>query len=254
MAQENGRPAPASRQKALPVTLPLLLLTRPRAQSERFAQQCLHDCPPHHALIAPLTEIVPVPLDPASFEGADEVILTSPNAVPAVRNLGLPAWCVGPGTALAARAAGLSVRESGGDAAHLLDDLRKAGPGKRWVHAHGLHMARDLTATLAPKGFDIRGVVVYEARACVWGDAVVPTLVQAARVVVPIFSPRAAALIVEQLGGRAPERLQFIAISANAAARLPAPLRARCTIAEAPNAAAMRHAIAEGLSHPPPEP
>jgi len=236
------------------VTPPLLLLTRPRAQSERFAERCRSECPPHRVLIAPLTEIVPLTFDASVFEGAGAVILTSPNAVAAVRGLGLPAWCVGPGTAAAARAAGLVVRESGGDAAHLLADLRRAGPQERLVHACGRHLARDLVAALAPEGFDIRAVMVYEARALPWPDGVLPALESAAHVLAPLFSPRAAEEFALRLGGFVPQGLRIVAISANCADRLPAALRARCTLAASPDAAAMRREIKEGLSHSPPEP
>lgn len=236
------------------MTLPLLLLTRPRAQSEQFARHCETDCPPHRVLIAPLTEITPVAFDPSVFAGAGAVVLTSPNAVVAVEGLGLPAWCVGPGTAAAAQAAGLEVRESGGDAEHLLADLRRAGPGVRLVHAHGRHLARDLVTELAPEGFDIRGAVVYEARKVPWDSAVLPVLAQAEHVLAPLFSPRAAEEFAARLGGHVPRGLRIVAISANCAGRLPAALKARCTIAKAPDAAAMRRAVAEGLSHPPPEP
>lgn len=236
------------------MTIPLLLLTRPRAQSEAFAQRCRMDCPPHRTLIAPLTEIAPVAFDPSVFAGAGAVVLTSPNAVAAVRASGLPAWCVGPGTAAAARAAGMAVRESGGDAAHLLDDLRRAGPGIRLVHAHGRHLARDLVAALAPEGFDISGAIVYEARAVPWSAAVMPALEQASLILAPLFSPRAAAEFAARLDGWVPQRLRIVAISANCAGRLPPALEARCTIARMPDAAAMCRAVADGLTYPPREP
>jgi len=236
------------------VTLPLLLLTRPRAQSRRFAARCRAACPPHRVLIAPLSAVVPVAFDASVLAGAAAVVLTSPNAVAAVRGLGVPVWCVGPGTAAAARAAGLVVRESGGDAAHLLADLRREGPAGPLVHAHGRHLARDLVAELAPEGFDIRGVMVYEARALPWPDDVLPALESAGSVVAPLFSPRAARAFAQQLEGRVPGGLRIVAISANCAACLPAPLSACCVIADAPNAAAMLRAIAEGLSHHCPEP
>jgi len=236
------------------MTLPLLFLTRPRAQSDAFAQRCQMDCPPHQTLIAPLTEIAPVAFDTSVFKGAGAVVLTSPNAVTAVRGLGLPAWCVGPGTAAEARAAGIEVRESGGDAAHLLADLRRAGPNERLVHAHGRHLARDLVAELAPEGFDIHGVVVYEARTVAWNDAVLPALEQAQLVLAPLFSPRAAAEFAARLGGYVPPGLRIVAISANCAGRLPPALKARCTIAKTPDAAAMRRAVADGLTHPHREP
>ncbi|HHX91389.1 MAG TPA: uroporphyrinogen-III synthase [Paracoccus sp.] len=237
------------------MTPPLLLLTRPRPQSERFAQLCRSECPPHRTLIAPMTTIMPLPFDPVVFEDAAAVILTSPNAVPAVRGRGLPVWCVGPGTAEAARAAGLKVaHQSGGDAEHLLADLRAAGPRMRLVHAHGRHLARDLVAALTPEGFDIASAVVYEARTIAWDTPVLPAIEAAAHLVAPLFSPRAAGEFAARLDGRVPEGLRIVAISANCAARLPKVLRARSTIARTPDAAAMCRAIAARLPHLPSEP
>ncbi|MCC5968634.1 MAG: uroporphyrinogen-III synthase [Pararhodobacter sp.] len=238
------------------MTLPLLLLTRPRAQSERFVILCRPECPPHRVLIAPLSEIVPVTHEPNALLRAEALIFTSPNAVAAVRATvtGLPAWCVGPGTAAAAREAGFRVRESGGDAGHLLTDLRRAGPGERLVHAHGRHLARDLVSALAPEGFDITGVMVYEAQPVPWAGEVLPALKSADRAVVPLFSPRAADAFAARMGGNVTSGLRIVAISANCAARLPPDLRARCMIAQTPDAAAMCRAVAEGLSHNDPEP
>lgn len=242
---------PAPLAQRLVVTLPLLLLTRAHAQSERFAARCRAECPPHQVLIAPLTEIAPVSFDPRSFDDADALVLTSPNAVAAIKATApqVPVWCVGPGTAAAARTAGFVVRESGGDAAHLLADLRRAGPGARLVHVHGRHLARDLVAELAPEGFEITGVMVYEARPVPWPEKVLPALKAAPWSVAPLFSPRASETFAARLH-TPPKGLRIVAISENCAARLPPLLRARCTIAEAPDAAAMLRAVVEGLSQP----
>jgi len=232
---------------------PLLLLTRPRAQSERFAAECRATCPPHDTVIAPMSEIAPVAFDNAALSAAKTLVLTSPNAVVALARVeglrGLPAWCVGPGTAAAARAAGFVAHEAGGDAVHLIRDLRRARPEGPLIHAHGRHLARDLAVELAGEGFDIRGVMVYEARALPWPEGVIAALQSARVVVAPIFSPRAAIEFSERLQGTVPQGLRIVAISANCAARLSAPLRACAVIAEAPDAAAMCRAVAEGLSH-----
>ena len=179
-----------------------------------------------------MTTIMPLPFDPVVFEDAGAVILTSPNAVPAVRGRGLPVWCVGPGTA-----------------EDLLADLRAAGPRMRLVHAHGRHLARDLVAALTPEGFDIASAVVYEARTIPWDTPVLPAIEAAAHLVAPLFSPRAAGEFAARLDGRVPEGLRIVAISANCAARLPKVLRARSTIARTPDAAAMCRAIAARLLH-----
>ncbi len=230
---------------------PLLLLTRPRAQSQRFAEAARAACPPHTALIAPLTEIVMLPIAPEALDGA-VLVFTSVNGVAAVAGLprrgGQEAWCVGPATAAVARATGFAVRQSGGDAAHLLADLRTTQPEGPLVHVRGRHVACDLAATLAREGMTIRAVVAYEARAVPWGAAVMPMLAVAARVVAPLFSPRAAEELAVRLAGAVPAGLQIVAISPACADRLPAELRAHATTADRPDADAMLRAVADALS------
>ncbi|KPQ05986.1 MAG: uroporphyrinogen-III synthase HemD [Rhodobacteraceae bacterium HLUCCA12] len=232
------------------MSLSLLLLTRPRAQSLRFARRCQSEWPPHRCLIAPLTEIVPLSFDPSSLHDADALVLTSPNAVPAVAGMAgqVPAWCVGPGTAAAARAAGFTVHVAGGDAAHLLADLKRAGGNKRLVHVHGRHLARDLVAELAPLGFDIRGVAVYEAREVAWPATVLHTIDATPHIVAPLFSPRAAEAFAARIGTCRAATLTIVAISTKCADRLPDALRARCIIAQSPDADAMSRAIGIALS------
>lgn len=243
-------------QPALPVThppdLPLLLLTRPQPQAERFATEARAACPPHRTLIAPLTEIARHPIDPAPLRGAT-LIFTSVNGVAAVAGLelikGQTAWCVGPATAAAARAAGFEVRESGGDAVHLLADLRAARPAGPLLHLRGRHAACDLAAVLTAEGLNIRAVIAYEARFCPWSKAVIPALAAASCVIAPLFSPRAAEGFAQRLAGLVPKGLRLVAISPACADRLPPALRARCRIAERPDGAAMLRSVADELSH-----
>jgi uroporphyrinogen-III synthase len=230
--------------------LPLLLLTRPRPQSERFALEARAACPPHAVLVAPLTEIVPLPVEAAALDGA-ALIFTSVNGVAAVADVpGLAArvaWCVGPATAAAARAAGFDVHEAGGDAAHLLDDLRAARPEGPLVHVRGRHVACDLVAALAPEGVRVHALIAYEARAVPWDAAVMAALRGARRVVAPLFSPRAAAEFAARIGGASPRDLRIVAISTACAARLPADLRAAAIVAERPDGAAMLRALSAAL-------
>lgn len=239
---------------AQPVTaspLPVLLLTRPRPQAERFAAEARAACPAHEPLIAPLSEIVPLPFDAGALAGARALVLTSANAVPALARVpaiaGLPAFCVGPGTARAARAAGFRAREAGGDAERMVARLRRLRPAGPLVHVHGRHLARDIAAELASDGIQITGVAVYEARALDWPPGTLERLGNRA-VVAPLFSPRAAAGLARQLGGVVPAGLQLVAISEACAARLPPALRQRAVIARAPDAAAMHDAVKAALS------
>jgi uroporphyrinogen-III synthase len=222
---------------------PLLLLTRPEAQSRAFAEGLEAE-----VVIAPLSGIEPVAWDPALAEGVAGVILTSANAVPAVAHLApLPAFCVGAATARAAAAAGFRAHAADGDAVALVADLARLRPKGPLLHAHGLHLARDMAAALEPLGLSVRSAVVYAARTVPWPDGLTARLASR-RVVAPVFSPRAAA----ELSARwtdPPEELTVIAISEAAAARLSPPLRARSVVVA--NPADMDRAVRSHLAPQP---
>ena len=225
---------------------PILLLTRPLPQSRRLASQARETCPAHETVIAPLSEVVGLPFDAGVFDGARGLVLTSANAVRFLPPLPpLPAWCVGPATAKAAQDAGFAPRDGGGDAAALIEVLTRDAPEGALVHAHGVHLARDLVAALPQ--LSLRGVAVYDARACDFPPGLVERLA-GRRVVVALFSPRAAKRFANQTGIDDLAELTPVAISAACAAALPESLRARAVIADEPDGAAMLRAIKEALS------
>jgi uroporphyrinogen-III synthase len=224
--------------------LPVLLLTRPAAQSRAFAAR-LADVP-HEAVIAPVSRIVPRFWDRALAQGIRGVILTSANAVPAVADLApLPAWCVGKATARAAAAAGFRARAGGGEAAALVAELAAVRPEGPLLHAHGEHLARDLAAALAGSGIEIRSAAVYSAELLPWPEGLLPSLA-GRRIVAPVFSPRTAAELAARLGAWT-EGVQVVAISPAAAARLTPALAARARVAAHPDAMveAVRAALAD---------
>lgn len=224
--------------------LPILLITRPLPQARRFAEDAVAACPPHETLIAPLSEVVGLPFDPAVFAGARGLVLSSANAVPFLPPAGpLPAWCVGPATARAARAAGYAARDIGGDAAALVARLEAERPEGPLVHAHGRHLARQIAG--AVPGVEIRGVAVYEARALPLPAAVAAALRDGRPVVAPVFSPRAAAALGRHEGLGA---LRAVAISRACAEALPPEIAAAALIAEAPEGGAMLRRVADALS------
>jgi uroporphyrinogen-III synthase len=205
--------------------------------------------PAHTVIMAPLSEVVAVPHDSSAFEGAKGVILTSANAVPMLPPLpGVTAWCVGGATARAAREAGFETREGGGDAAALIALLLEARPEGPLIHAHGVHLARDVAGALREAGLMAHGITVYEARARDWPPAVMAAFDGNQRVIAPLFSPRAAAGFVRNLNGRHPPGLVPIAISPACAAALPEGLRRSGYVAPTPDAGGMLHVIAEVMS------
>jgi len=220
----------------------VLLLTRPVAQSRAFARSL--GPVGAEVVIAPLTGIVALDWDRRLAEGVAGVVLTSANAVPAVAGLApLPAWCVGGATARAAEAAGFRVRTSGGDAVALIADLTRDRPAGVWLHPHGRDLSRDIAADLAPAGIRLRGVPVYAAAALDWPAGLAGRLA-GRRVVAPVFSPRAAALLSERVPALAAGSV-VVAISDAAAARLSPALRAIARIAAQPTG--MRQAVLAAL-------
>jgi uroporphyrinogen-III synthase len=235
-----------------------LLLTRPRAQSERFARETLaalgREVP---VVIAPLIEILPrgLTIDPG---GAAGLIFTSENGVAAFAGIDArrhwPVWCVGERTAQAARAAGFArVELGGGDAEALLAGIlaaRRRGP---LLHLRGQHAAGDLVGRLTAAGLPATAAVVYDQRACALPAEARALLADPAEdLLLPLFSPRSAALLVKAAAAAVTEaRLHPVAISMATAevwdaggAGLGQPAR----IAAAPDAPAMIAALAEVLA------
>jgi uroporphyrinogen-III synthase len=148
-----------------------LLVTRPRAEAERTAEQLKQRG--HQALIAPVLTIAPVAdakFDPESF---DAMVMTSGNAARSLtahpslrRSLKLPVLAVGEQTAQAARDAGFSrVVSADGDAADLLRLIRDQGSAARLLYLAGSDRSRDLAAELGTDGIQVETVIIYEAKA-----------------------------------------------------------------------------------------
>lgn len=141
--------------------------------------------------LAPLLSITPVPFDPAVFEGAQALLITSRNAVPAApatfRNR--PTFAVGAATGAALRAAGFVDVRTPADgagaamAAMAAADLdTAAGP---IVHLRG----REVAGTVALPGFTLREAIVYAADPAL---ALPEGALDDDLAVVLLYSPRAA--------------------------------------------------------------
>ncbi len=221
---------------------PTLLLTRPAAQARRFADAFAErfgaDWP---VVFAPLTEIVP--LEPGADRDADGVILTSSNAAPYLSDgRNRTAFCVGPATARAARAAGFHAITGPGDGVGLAQLIRDSGFRGKLIHARGLHMSVDLAALLegAP-GLQTRSVAIYDQRAIPLAPEAEALIAGTAPLLAPLFSPRSARLFAA-FSPRAP--LWLLPISQAVARAWPLEY-ARISIAPQPNAAGILTAAAE---------
>lgn len=219
---------------AMTQTIPAtVLLTRPKAAGERFAAELAVP-----VILSPLMETVfldPEPLDTPP----DAMVFTSENGVrgfvrgSAWRGL---AFCVGERTAQEARDAGFEAESADGDLRDLNALLSDRAEGLRLVHSRGRHVAGDLILPSIP-------LVTYEQRPLSLTEDARRALGTDGKLIVPLFSPRSAALFAKQLNGTEKAALDVIVIS-QAAAEVAegAGLQVSC-VADAPDGVAMLHAI-----------
>ena len=225
-----------------------LLLTRPEAQARRFAREAEARLGPFgQVIVAPLMQIVPLEPFPPVPDGA-ELAFTSENAVavaaPRLGGTGRRAWCVGDRTAEAARAAGFDAMSAGGDAAALAALIARSGPAGDILHLSGRHQRGDLAAQLAQAGLTARRLPVYDQAARPLPKPARAALDGPAPVLVPLFSPRSAALLSQEIarGARAP--LLVAALSPAVASAWTGPGPESLEVAERPDADALLAALA----------
>lgn len=148
-------------------------------------------------VISPLLRIEQI--TPDVLPEAEAMIFTSVHGVAGYAAVGgqagKPALCVGEATAKAARDAGFDVELATPDAARLKPKL--AGETRKLLHARGAHVAADLTGVAT----DCESVVVYDQIAQNLSAQARDLLHSGRPVVVPLFSPRSAALFADEAGG-----------------------------------------------------
>jgi uroporphyrinogen-III synthase len=229
---------------------PLVLLTRPRAASDRFAADLRAAQGPVPVAIVPLMEIVPV-VHQLDLEGVAALIFTSAASVEVFADLtqkrDLPAWCVGDRTAEAARAAGLKATSAGGDAQALVALMAEARPEGRLLHLCGVHTRGDVAGRLFEAGLRAEARPIYDQVAVTPGSELTAVLRHDGPVIAPLFSPRSARLFAEAAGDGA-DRATPIALSAAVRDALPDTLAAHARIADSPDAPAMIRAIGALIS------
>lgn len=225
---------------------PTLLLTRPEAQSRRFAAAFRArfgaDWP---IVISPLTEIVELSPDLPAGDWPD-VIFTSENAVRAFERLSAgrsaTAWCVGDRTAAAATAAGFRTRTGPGDVTGLCRIILADGTVARLLYPRPVHAAGDVEKALRSAGIETKSILAYDQQSRPPTAEALSLTAGAAPVLLPIFSPRSAALAADAFASvSAP--LWVVAMSDATAAAGAAIAARRCVVAARPDAEAMLDAL-----------
>lgn len=229
---------------------PVLLLTRPEQDAQRFAQMVTRELDVDwRVVVSPLIAPAPVKIEACAC-GAGDVIFTSQHAVApfsAACGAARVAWCVGSHTAAVARAAGFDVKQGPGDAKGLLSLIAQLRPTGPLIHARGEHIAHPIVPALQAAGFQAQDVLCYRQRAMDLSAHAQAVLAQQAPVIAPVFSPRTASILCESvLACTAP--LYLVAISTTVAENLRAFSGAYVQVAETPTAAGILQVLA-GLAH-----
>lgn len=197
-----------------------LLLTRPEPASRRVLAAVEAHLGPIRAVISPLMELVPVEAPIV----AGPVILTSEmgakRAADLVSTPGL-AFCVGERTASVASELGFEVLVAGGNAASLVDVVRRVAPDTV-THIRGQHTAGDIAGSLNAAGVNCSSVIAYEQRPLSLNPQAKALLKGEDAVVVPLFSPRSVVLFKGAGFGMA--NVLPVMISAQAAKEWPKPV------------------------------
>jgi uroporphyrinogen-III synthase len=234
-----------------------VLITRPEREAAALAR--VLGARGHQAVIAPLfhTQVLHPPDDfPAMLAACQAILVTSANGARALAEASeqrsKPIFAVGDITAATAEGLGFhGVTSASGDAAALADLVRQ-----RLDPAQGplLHVSgADVAGSPAPAGFEVKRVVLYEARqADALPDSARAALAARAIDVATFFSPRAADAFVQLVtaAGLADtcRAVSAIAISPAAAQPLGALPFARTVAAERPT----RQAVLDEIDRLPP--
>lgn len=188
--------------------MPRLLITRPRADSDRFIaelDQATRDG--LDVIYSPLIDILAIDclVDMSDVRG---VIFTSSNGVNAARTLGIdpvvPCYCVGSRTTEQAKAAGWAARQSEADAAELITTLARSRPDAPLLHLRGVHARGDVAAKLTAAGIETKEQKIYDQALKPLTAKATSALAGDEPVIVPLFSPRTARQFADNARPQAP--------------------------------------------------
>ena len=220
---------------------PVLIITRPDPDGARFAA-AVTEAVAVDVILSPLMEIVP--LD-AQCQ-ADEVVFTSTNGVGQAARLGLKsgrAWCVGDRTAEMAREAGFDAVSAQGTVEDLLALILAEGPKAALGHIRGKEARGDLGPRLRANGINCVDVVAYAQVAVPLTDIAKAVIEGADPVIIPLFSPRSADLLIGQV--KIGPHVKLLAMSDAVARMLP---NVAVEVISRPDGDAMHNAVVAALS------
>ncbi len=173
-----------------------ILITRPQAQSIAFKTQLGAQV---DVVISPVIAVKPRDVQIPDF---DVALVTSSQAIKSLPQdfepHGRRAICVGQATTRRTLDRGFQARFGGATVSDLMADF-VAMPGVRYLHVRGNHTTGDLVGVLAAKGTDVADCIVYDQIEQDLSPDAVAVLQRGTPVVLPLFSPRSAQLLIDQM-------------------------------------------------------
>lgn len=189
----------------VPKPKPTLLLTRPLAQSEQFAEDLRNNGFDGELVISPLLEITGTAAD-IDLTGYSGVVFSSRNAIDFAPSAKMPAFCVGDKTAEKARSAGWEAVSADGDADDLVKTIIRENPAGKLLHLRGEHSRGDIAKRLSQAGIETDERVVYQQIERPLSEQAIGALSGENPVILPLFSPRTARLFAKLGPFQAPLR------------------------------------------------
>ncbi|WP_227269138.1 uroporphyrinogen-III synthase [Roseobacter weihaiensis] len=169
-------------------------MTRPEGSNASFVDQIAADVMARLDVIeSPLIGIEPLGT-PIELSAGAVAIFTSSNGVRfAPQGAGRAAYCLGRRTTQTAEAAGWRATFAGQTAAELVRFITAAHPAGNLHHLCGVHVRGDVVADLVAAGLKARRAVIYDQPLLPLNARAKDALAGNSHVLVPLFSPRAAA-------------------------------------------------------------
>ncbi len=155
-------------------------------------------------VISPVLEVRfrPIAVNPRDYDG---LIFTSENGVRAVAASsdlqGLRGYAVGAHTAEVGAEFGLRLKPSAGSAEDLVDMIMAERPSGRWLHPRGVHSRGNVAERLKEVGIETDSVIAYEQIECPPSPKANALLAKPGMVILPVFSPRTAAILGQMCQG-----------------------------------------------------
>ena len=235
-----------------------ILVTRPEPDASQLGERLA--TLGHDVYIEPMIEVSFDTGEEIELDEVQALIATSRNGVRALARspaleiaCRLPLYAVGPGTAAAARAAGIAqVIAGGSDAAALLPLLadRAEANGGALLHLAGDRLAFDLAGELSDLGFTVLQPVVYRSEAATaFSEELVDCLERGEIEAVMLMSPRTAqifgGLMARHDLTHTAERLTFFCLSEAVAHQIARLGGGRVVVAKQPNLQEMLCLVAD---------